>query len=1023
MNNRHNFLVALGSGALAAISLFGYLIWTGYQGAIHAAETTTRNYAAIIEARLDATLRRTDAELQEMASMIPVAALSQQAVPRYALEIKSSLKSGLIEFPELGSLRIFDANGEVMYFSDDKPVPRTSISDRNHFRQVRDNRQAGLVFSEVVISRITGQPSLFAARALRDKQGAFRGVIIAAINLDYFQKLFKSLDIGPRAIIAIYRSDNFARVTRWPVGDDKLNAPLPPDSQAQKMLASGNKTATAEITSPVDGIARIYSLQALDRYPFFVSVGVTREEVLAAWKQRSLMVGLSGLLLVGLMAGLLYRLLRAEATLRASEERYRSLTKLSSDWYWEQDSELRFVSTSGEHRDLGGITPEDHDNRRRWELPGTEIIGQSWEEHQALLAARKPFRDLMLKRTAADGRIHFISVAGEPVFDRAGTFTGYRGVARDVTQRVVADNALKANEELMRSTFERAAVGIAHVTPGTYRILMANDKFCHLLGYTQDELIGTDYRSHMHPDELLVREAERAQITAGTIKTSTSDRRVIRKDGSLLWVNRSLSLVRDAAGQPQHFISIIEDISERKRAQAAVDNAKQRLEIALEGSHISVWETDLRSNEVWLDAGWAVFLGKPRTETRTTAAELLAIVHPDDRQAITAVGIQAMKGEIPSYAVEHRVRSAGGEWKWILSRGRVIKRDASGRPLRLSGTNTDITENKQAEKVRRAGEEQFRGLVEQSIAGIYIIQDGRFAYVNPRFAEIFGYSAGELIGRDPLSLTAEKDRGSVVENFRRRLDGEVRSVSYGFTGVRKDGAMIDVGVHGSYATHQGRPAIIGLLQDVSEKKRAEEQIQRHIVQLETAFMHSVKVATTLSEMRDPYTAGHERRVGEIAVAIGAELGFDARRQEGLRVAGYLHDVGKMTIPAEILAKPGKLSAIEFSMMKEHPQASYEVLKDVEFPWPVAQVALQHHERMDGSGYPQGLKGEEILFESRIMSVADVIEAMSGHRPYRAALGIDKALAEIERGRGTVYDPQVADACLRLFREKNYPIPA
>jgi HD-GYP domain-containing protein (c-di-GMP phosphodiesterase class II) len=158
------------------------------------------------------------------------------------------------------------------------------------------------------------------------------------------------------------------------------------------------------------------------------------------------------------------------------------------------------------------------------------------------------------------------------------------------------------------------------------------------------------------------------------------------------------------------------------------------------------------------------------------------------------------------------------------------------------------------------------------------------------------------------------------------------------------------------------------------------------------------------------------------VAIGAELGFDERRQEGLRVAGHLHDVGKITIPAEILSKPTKLTPIEFLLIQGHAQASYDALKNVKFPWPVAEIALQHHERMDGSGYPRGLVGEAILLESRILAVADVVDAMSSHRPYRPSLGIDKALAEIERGRGIAYDPVVADACLRIFREKHFQAP-
>ena len=262
-----------------------------------------------------------------------------------------------------------------------------------------------------------------------------------------------------------------------------------------------------------------------------------------------------------------------------------------------------------------------------------------------------------------------------------------------------------------------------------------------------------------------------------------------------------------------------------------------------------------------------------------------------------------------------------------------------------------------------------------------------------------------------------------MENIRRQIIGKSAIASYDFTGVRKDGSTIDVGVHGARATHRGWPAIIGLLQDISEKKRAEEQIRRHMAQLETAFMSTVQVATTLSEMRDPYTAGHERRVAEIAVAIGAELGFDSRQREGLRVAGYLHDIGKITIPSEILSKPGRLTPIELDLIRGHAQASYDVLKAVEFPWPVAGVALQHHERIDGSGYPQGLEGEAILLEARIMAVADVVEAMSSHRPYRPGSGIEVALAEIERGRGTSYDADAVDACLRLFREKHYQFPA
>jgi putative nucleotidyltransferase with HDIG domain len=179
----------------------------------------------------------------------------------------------------------------------------------------------------------------------------------------------------------------------------------------------------------------------------------------------------------------------------------------------------------------------------------------------------------------------------------------------------------------------------------------------------------------------------------------------------------------------------------------------------------------------------------------------------------------------------------------------------------------------------------------------------------------------------------------------------------------------------------------------------------------------------MSTIRDPYTAEHARRVSHIAVAISVDLGFTAHQQEGLRIAGYLHDIGKISVPSDILAKPGKITQIEYLLLQGHTQVGYELLKTVPFPWEaVAQVALQHHERMDGSGYPQGLKGEAITLNARIIAVADVVEAMSSHRPYRPALGIDAALAEIERGRGTQFDADVVDACLRLFRDKGYVIP-
>ncbi|UCG79942.1 MAG: HD-GYP domain-containing protein, partial [Desulfobacterales bacterium] len=175
------------------------------------------------------------------------------------------------------------------------------------------------------------------------------------------------------------------------------------------------------------------------------------------------------------------------------------------------------------------------------------------------------------------------------------------------------------------------------------------------------------------------------------------------------------------------------------------------------------------------------------------------------------------------------------------------------------------------------------------------------------------------------------------------------------------------------------------------------------------------------ETRDPYTAGHQQRVAELARAIATELGISEDRIQGIRLAGVIHDIGKISVPGEILSKPGKISENELGIIKDHSQVGHDILKPVDFPWPIAQIVQQHHEKMDGSGYPGGVSGENILLEARILTVADVVEAMASHRPYRAALGIDVALSEISKGRGTLYDPKVVDACLRLFKDKGYQL--
>jgi putative nucleotidyltransferase with HDIG domain len=204
-----------------------------------------------------------------------------------------------------------------------------------------------------------------------------------------------------------------------------------------------------------------------------------------------------------------------------------------------------------------------------------------------------------------------------------------------------------------------------------------------------------------------------------------------------------------------------------------------------------------------------------------------------------------------------------------------------------------------------------------------------------------------------------------------------------------------------------------------ERQQAEAEVQQTLVKLRKTLDGTVFALANTVEMRDPYTAGHQRRVAQLASAIAQDLGFSPDRVEGMRVLGFLHDIGKIAVPAEILSKPGKISKMEFNLIKGHPQVGYEIIQSINFPWPVAKAILQHHERLNGSGYPNGISGADLIPEARILAVADVVEAMGSHRPYRPTLGLDKALEEIIQNRGVLYDPEVVDSCVKLLKEKGF----
>ncbi len=199
----------------------------------------------------------------------------------------------------------------------------------------------------------------------------------------------------------------------------------------------------------------------------------------------------------------------------------------------------------------------------------------------------------------------------------------------------------------------------------------------------------------------------------------------------------------------------------------------------------------------------------------------------------------------------------------------------------------------------------------------------------------------------------------------------------------------------------------------------EQMVEKRTASLQKAMEGIIRAMSLAVESRDPYTSGHQQRVGNLSAVLAEKMGLSADRIRGVQMAGNIHDLGKISIPAEILSKPSRLTDVEFALIKTHPRVGYDILKEIEFPWPIAQMVHQHHEKINGSGYPRGLSGEDILLEARILCVADVVEAIASHRPYRPALGIDTALKEISDNAGKLYDPDAAKACLRLFKEKRF----
>ena len=661
------------------------------------------------------------------------------------------------------------------------------------------------------------------------------------------------------------------------------------------------------------------------------------------------------------------------------------------------------------------------------------------------------------------------------VKDEQGAYLNSVHTLEDITESRRAEAALHESEEKFRKISESAQDAIMMM--GADRcISFWNAAAERIFGYTAAEALGQELHA------LIVPELAHAKFTQafphfqasgeGPIIGKVVEVIALRKGGEEFPAELSVSATQ--FGGQWHAIGIVRDITERKRAEEKLRESEKLyrslFENMLNGFAYCqmIFEQDQPQDFIYLSVNAAF---ETLTGLKNVAGKKVSEVIPGIRQSDP--GLFEIYGRASLSGKPERLEiyvEALQQWFWIS-----VYSPGKGYFVAVFDV---ITERKAAEAAIQHANRAFatlsavnRSLVYatdenellQAICQVIVEQRGyRLAWVgykqhdeskSIKIMASAGHDEGYL---DALRITwAETERGMgpagrAARNGTTQLCQDIASdqdYSPWRDAALKQGYAANIAlpllngdntVFGVLAVYAGEvnaftPAEIALLEEMagdmafgvrSLRMRQERDLalvknQEQLVQLEDSLEDTVRTIATIVEMRDPYTSGHQVRVADLASAIAMQMGLPDEQVHAIHLAGIVHDLGKIQIPAEILSKPGKITDIEFSLIKIHPQAGYDILKDIDFPWPIAQMVLQHHERMDGSGYPQGLKGEDILLEARILAVADVVEAIAAHRPYRPGLGIEVAMEEITKNRGKFYDPQVVDACLTLFSEQGY----
>ncbi|MBI4807936.1 MAG: PAS domain S-box protein [Nitrosomonadales bacterium] len=646
------------------------------------------------------------------------------------------------------------------------------------------------------------------------------------------------------------------------------------------------------------------------------------------------------------------------------------------------------------------------------------------------------------------------------------------GILRDITQRKHAEQEMRLLAAIVESTDDAI---LSKSLDGT--ILTWNAGAEHLYGYSASEVKGQSISLLVpadRPDEIpgLLERIRHGEL----VKYYETVR--VRKDGVHLPISLTVSPLRDAAGRIVGSSAIGRDITERKRAEEELRHSEAGLKEAERIALLGNWELDLVSNALsWSDEIFRIFELDPMLFGATYEAFLNAI-HPDDRAMVNQAYTDSVKNRVP-YDILHRLLMQDGRIKYVNERCETYY-DDTGKPLKSIGTVQDITTRRLAElgmqKSNRAlhALSTCNGVLVRATEEAHLLDDicsalvsiGGYQLAWVGFAE---HDAGKNVrvvaragshidyldhieiswgdnakGHGPTGTAIRTGEFQVVQDILHDpqfLPWREQAIARGYASSIAFPLFDDYNhAFGAINLYGKEPDAfdadeIKLLHELAgdlafgirmlrlreERDHLHQRQQHNDETVKQALAGTIQAIAVTVEKRDPYTAGHQRRVANLSVAIAMELGLSEDRITGLRLGATIHDIGKIYVPAEILTRPGQLTQIEFDFIKTHPQVGYDIMKDVKLPWPVAKMILQHHEHVDGSGYPQGLKGDAILLEARILTVSDVAEAMMSHRPYRPALGLEAALEEIDKYRGSHYDPAVVDVCLRLFREKGFSL--